>query len=242
MSFKSFYSLILICLLAGCVSRQLSPFEQSLFTQLQQRVQVIKGIYFSGRLKVKRAGYGFAGRIEAFWTLKQVRLDIYTTLGWPLFPAIKKNNELTLFNYGSGQTYRQNQALKILKSYLPFQLQLEDWVKLFGCQIWYLEKQKTIKQKGQFYVLFLTDKNGLWQEKIWLERETLRVTRIVLQNAEGDWLWEVNFTYKDNQPLSACFKDMLSTHIQIDYDQVKLNPQFKTTWFTLPFPTPFHTE
>jgi len=237
-----FYSLILICLLAGCAPRQPSPLAQSLFIKLQQQLQVVKGIYFSGRLKVKRAGYGFAGRIEAIWTPKRVRLDIYTALGWPLFTAVKKNNTLTLFVYGSGRVYKQGQALKILKSCLPVRLQLEDWVRLFGCQMWYLEKERGIKQKEQFFVLSFTDKNGVLREKIWLKRQTLKVTRIILQNAEGDWFWEVKFTYKDNKPVLALFRDILGTSIQIDYDQVKLNPQIKDTWFVLPFPSPPRTE
>lgn len=209
----------------ACAPRLHAP-PPYLINTLCKKNQTPVNFLFYGHLKIKHTGYGWMGKMQIISTPAALRIDLLTDLDWPLLTAVVRKGRVEIIFYNERKVYIGKRLPDALKRWLPAGLKLDEWATMLGKQCWLIDyKGYTYKEKKAVFLLYFVGKKGRFKEELWLGKKDLKVEKIVLKNRMGDTLWTACFSYNaQGQPISAHIKDMLGTHIEVNYERLDLTP------------------
>jgi len=232
--FKKHFIFCFFLIIIACTS-SLQKTPPPFINVIWKKNQTPTSFFLYGDLKIKRSGYGWVGKIQIIKTLAALRLDILTSLDWPLLTAIVKEKQVKILSYNEGKVYIGEKLPKGIKTWLPAGLNLDVWTTILGKQLWLIDYGRyTYKKKQDVFLLSFIDKKSSLKEELWLRRKDLKVKKIVLKNRMEDTLWTACFSYNNQgQILFAQIKDKLGTHIEVNYETLDLNPTITPKVFEL---------
>jgi len=230
--FRSVLFLILFITVA-CVSYQPQPISP-LLKQVVKKNHILN-FYLEGKLKIKRTGYGWIGKIQIVKANNNFRLDVFTSLDWPLFTVIKKGDKFISLCYQEGQIYTSKKPPEFLNSLLPHSLPIDAWITLLGSQIWLINPDAyQIKTEKGKYFIWLKDRKKYLIEEIWVRQLGLKTEKITFKTGRGRLLCIIWFNYDfSGQITSVKMRDRQGTIAELTYETFNPNPEIDPSMFNL---------
>lgn len=230
--FKSILCLIFFTIVA-CVSYQPQPISP-LFKQVIKKEQILN-FYLEGKLKIKRTGYGWIGKIQLVKANNNFRLDVFTSLDWPLCTVIKKGNKFVSLYYPEGRIYTSEEPPEFLKSLLPHSLPMDAWITLLGNQIWLITPDRyQIKAEKDKYFIWLEDRKRYLIEEIWIRKLGFKIEKITFKTGKGEILCRICFRYDSSRQVSGMkMRDRQGTIVEITYKTFSPSPEIDPNMFNL---------
>jgi len=230
--FRSILCLIFFTI-GACVSYQPQPISP-LFKQVIKKEQILN-FYLEGKLKIKRKGYGWIGKIQVVKAKNNFRLDVFTSLDWPLCTIIKKGNKFISLYYPEGRIYTSEEPPEFLKSLLPHSLPMDAWITLLGDQIWLISPDRyQIKPEKGKYFIWLKDRKKYLIEEIWVRQSGLKTEKITFKTGRGRLLCIIWFNYDfSGQVTTMKMRDRQGTKTELTYKAFNPNPEIDASMFNL---------
>ena len=215
----------------------------SVVAHLEQRQNHLFSFRAVGTIRVQGEKQRWSGRgflLSEF--PDSLRLEVVGLFGNPVLYAVSDGQQFTIWEPGRELAYQGRAASGTLAKLIKFPLQDSEALMLLAGIVppWQQPQAKLFRlSKTGSFMLQLEDKTARFREKIWLEGEDLRVTRIE-RVQDGERKFEAQFADfvvidEFSYPKSIVIEGG-QAHISIRYKQLAVNENLDTSVFHLALP------